>query len=665
MQRLRNRTFADNFGNTMYIDSDGQRRTDFTVSLFNANGSREPLLRKFGQTGNIQELQQLLVWGSSNASFPPPNEPLCGYLKQRPPCMPGDNRFTYVLSISLVCSFGAITVLGCAVFVKRKADNQLLRDPWWQVYLEAPDQRVVSRLSLLAAQGRKPRYSLESNALRDPTTSSPSFNNAILLGSFKNKPVMGWKVLNKMDSINICQFFGLAITASTTGVYCISAVMESPSRGALPDVFDSSVSRDPTMQSSLVLDYIEAVQYVHSSSLQYHGRISVLTCWVDKHFTLKLAHLGSEKIRHNLCQANRDLTTNLCQNVIGESVYWSPPGTTASADNKSQQMVDIFSSGLVIYDILTAGNIFAKIIAAAQDSPSFPEVLDLCLDAPDIPDILRLCLSADPLQRPDAARLRREMVQINPLLAPNKKKTTLFDKIYKRLERYAMELEGQVATRTWELKEEMEKCDAIISQFLPKSVAKQLRAGEKVSAEIFESVTVLFADLYGFADFIKSSSPEMTISLIAATEAFIDRLSTECEVYKVEAVMDSFMVASGLPERIGKNHIQRMAGFVIKLMEAKHQSTFLLNLQFKIGMHSGPCAAGLMGLKRPRYCLFGDTINMASRMCSHGLPGHIHLSPHSQALLENFRQFAVESRGLQAIKGKDTMTTYWLLLPSH
>ncbi|XP_055334072.1 guanylate cyclase 32E-like [Paramacrobiotus metropolitanus] len=207
----------------------------------------------------------------------------------------------------------------------------------------------------------------------------------------------------------------------------------------------------------------------------------------------------------------------------------------------------------------------------------------------------------------------------------------------------------------------MNKCDAVINQILPRFIARLLRVGETVLPEYFDCVTILFVDLYGFPDFIQTHPPETTLHLISATEACIDKLSTEGNVYKVEAVNDSFMVASGLPERIGNDHVARIAEFSTRLIRVQPESTFMPMLQFKIGFHSGPCAAGLMGQKRPRYCLFGDTVNMASRMCSHGLPNHIHLSPDSQSLLEKFCLFVLEPRGLLAIKGKHEMTTYWLI----
>ncbi|XP_055333862.1 atrial natriuretic peptide receptor 1-like [Paramacrobiotus metropolitanus] len=684
---LLNRTFTDDFGNSMYIDSEGQRRTDFTVSFFNANGSREPLLRKFGQTGDLLEVTRLLVW--VNSSFPPPNEPYCGYLNQKLSCLiPSDNRSAYLLtaiSTSLCLAVG-IMIIGWIAYNKFKAKYQLLRDPWWQIQLHEPNNRRTASCRSLLSKIYSDHFSYESSDL--PTTFSwtRSFCGAVVFGTYRTKPVMGWKLchrnqpvgfpdisennellvllqkLSRMEHLNICQFAGLAITRSSKGIYWISAVIECPSRGALPDIFDSYASRDAALLPCLAHDYLKAVRYIHNSSLQFHGRISVLTCWVDKHFTLKLAHLASDRLRQNLHTACGFLSTGVCQNIVWESFYWSPPDTGSSHDSRLLQMVDIYSSGLVLLDILTKGRVLESVRSLTKTGRSLRELSfgTLLSSLPEFEVILRSCIALNSPQRPDIKSLLRALA---PMLSPHSHKTTstFFDQIYARLEGYSAELECQVTKRTSELMEEMDKCDAIINQFLPRSVAKQLRAGEKVLPEFFECATILFTDLHGFADFVKIHAPEMTIAVTSATEVCIDKLTTECDVYKVEAVNDSFMVASGIPERIGIKHIERIASFATRLVELQTQFTFLENLRFKTGIHSGPCAAGLMGLKRPRYCLFGDTVNMASRMCSHGLPGRIHISPESQLLLEQFSQFIVEARGLQAIKGKYEIATYWLL----
>ncbi|XP_055330810.1 atrial natriuretic peptide receptor 1-like [Paramacrobiotus metropolitanus] len=136
----------------------------------------------------------------------------------------------------------------------------------------------------------------------------------------------------------------------------------------------------------------------------------------------------------------------------------------------------------------------------------------------------------------------------------------------------------------------------------------------------------------------------------------------ECDVYKVEAVSDSVLVASGLPIPIGSEHISRMADFALLLLQLQPSLGFPDELRLMLGLHSGPCAAGVIGMKRPRYCLFGDTINVASRMCSQGLPGRIHLSCASAALLQEYddQGYVIELRGLVQIKGRGDMTTYWL-----
>ncbi|XP_055333797.1 atrial natriuretic peptide receptor 1-like [Paramacrobiotus metropolitanus] len=271
---LTNRTFRDDVGNTMYIDSDGQRRTDITVSFFDTNGNRMGLLQKFGNTEELVEITHLLTW-ANNATFPPPNEPLCGYINQSLLCRtPGDIKST-ILSISWPISLAVMGVLTASGYVVSTTKRWLLSDPWWQIHLHQSLEDVPADPSIHPIT----------------TRGSRSLCSAVVFGSHKHKPVMGWKVcgrscavhftdisfskklvfvlrqIRKIEHINICQFLGLAITNASTDMHWISAVIESPPRGPLPDIFGSCVSRNVALISSLILDYLEVCCYALTTAL--------------------------------------------------------------------------------------------------------------------------------------------------------------------------------------------------------------------------------------------------------------------------------------------------------------------------------------------------------------------------------------------------------------
>lgn len=232
------------------------------------------------------------------------------------------------------------------------------------------------------------------------------------------------------------------------------------------------------------------------------------------------------------------------------------------------------------------------------------------------------------------------------------------------MEQYANNLETLVDERTRDYLEEKKKCEDVLYQLLPKSVAAQLIAGKPVLAETYDNVTIYFSDIVGFTRLSAESSPLEVVDFLNDLYTCFDSIVGHFDVYKVETIGDAYMVVSGLPVRNGINHAAQIARMALAILSAVH--TFRIRhrpeekLRLRIGMHSGSVVAGVIGLKMPRYCLFGDTVNSASRMESNGEALKIHLSEATKELLDTFGTFDLVERGLVDIKGKGKMRTFWL-----
>ncbi|XP_070495647.1 uncharacterized protein [Chironomus tepperi] len=222
-----------------------------------------------------------------------------------------------------------------------------------------------------------------------------------------------------------------------------------------------------------------------------------------------------------------------------------------------------------------------------------------------------------------------------------------------------------LAEKAKELRQEQKKSDAILFQMLPTSVAIKLKQTRQVPAEYFDSVTVYFSDIVGFTEIASICSPLEVCSFLNSIYKVFDERIANYQVYKVETIGDAYMVASGLPERcVDNNHVSEIATMALDLL---HASTYFKiphstqeKLEIRIGIHTGPCGAGIVGTKMPRYCLFGDTVNVASRMESTGEASKIHITSEVNDELAIIGGFKTELRGLIDVKGKGLMKTYWL-----
>ncbi|XP_019639996.1 PREDICTED: soluble guanylate cyclase 88E-like isoform X3 [Branchiostoma belcheri] len=210
---------------------------------------------------------------------------------------------------------------------------------------------------------------------------------------------------------------------------------------------------------------------------------------------------------------------------------------------------------------------------------------------------------------------------------------------------------------------EMKKTDELLYQMIPKAVADRLRKGEASveTCEVFQEVTILFSDVVGFTKICSRITPMQVVSMLNSMYTLFDQLTEKHNVYKVETIGDAYMVVSGAPEktRFHAHYVADMALDMLRSMKHLQDPSTGDTLQIRIGVHSGMVVAGVVGLKMPRWCLFGDTVNTASRMESSGQGMHIHISETTKAHLDE-EPYVIVERGTVTIKGKGEMKTYWL-----
>ena len=224
----------------------------------------------------------------------------------------------------------------------------------------------------------------------------------------------------------------------------------------------------------------------------------------------------------------------------------------------------------------------------------------------------------------------------------------------------AKELEERVALRTRELDAARRRSDTLLLNILPAPIAERLKQGEHMIADHFADVTVLFADIVGFTQISTQLTPERAVDVLDAVFSEFDRIAGHYELEKIKTIGDCYMAVGGLPEPQA-NHAERVANAALEMLPALTRVGKWLDmpLSVRIGVHSGDAVAGVIGRQKFVYDLWGDTVNTASRMESHGVGDRIQCTERFYRMMGD--RFTFTPRGQVDIKGKGMMPTYFLV----
>ncbi|XP_070199106.1 atrial natriuretic peptide receptor 1-like [Littorina saxatilis] len=484
------------------------------------------------------------------------------------------------------------------------------------------------------------------------------------------------RLLTKLKHVNLTTFHGVCIEPPNLCVlweYCY--------KGSIQDLFrtckDTDYKIDSMFQFSIAMDVCEGLHYIHSSEMKVHGNLMSSNCLIDNRWTCKLSGFGlSYLLKGEKPDTAKDEQTRY------SNLFWTAPEALRvklKGDPCSPtQTADIYSAAIILKEILckneayaeemhaknmTPKDIISKVSAPQGETLFRPTISELPDEAPGVVysfvRLVHACWQEDPTLRPTARKLLRHMKRLNPFRTSN-----IMDNMVKMMERYSSRLEELVAERTSQLEDEKRKTDALLYRMLPQKVADDLKLGSRVQAEAFTSVTIYFSDIVSFTQIASESTPMQIVELLNSLYTVFDDVIQENDVYKVETIGDAYMVVSGIPVPNGTRHVSIMADVALSLLEAVYHFVIphmpATQLRIRIGLNTGPVVAGVVGNIMPRYCLFGDTVNLASRMESHGLPLKIHVSPYTYDVLKNHKEYNVSERGEIEVKGKGKMRTYFL-----
>ncbi|XP_053491060.1 atrial natriuretic peptide receptor 2-like [Ictalurus furcatus] len=466
------------------------------------------------------------------------------------------------------------------------------------------------------------------------------------------------KEVRELDHPNLAKFIGGSIE-----VPYICIITEYCPKGSLADVLlNEDIPINWGFRLSFATDIARGMAYLHQHKM-FHERLYSRNCVVDDRWVCKISDYGLKAYRKEDSEVLS--STFHCGNLCR---IYSAPEVLLGNTNIIPAAADVYSYSIILVEIATRSDLISQAqtepvkldimwrpplpeLKAEKSDSDCPNQLEYC-------ELIKKCWSHNVTSRPTFEQVKKMLDKMNP------HKVSPVDMMMNLMEKYSKHLEAIVAERTQDLLQEKQKTDRLLYSMLPKPVADDLRQGRTAEAQSYTSATVYFSDIVGFTQLSGSSTPHQVVDFLNKLYTTFDDIIDNYDVYKVETIGDAYMVVSGVPNENGINHAGEIASMALDLISVcnafkiPHKPT--TQLKIRAGIHSGPVVAGVVGTKMPRYCLFGDTVNTASRMESTSEALKIQCSESTTDLLHTIGGYVLVCRGTVHVKGKGEMTTWWL-----
>lgn len=682
LNNIKQISFESIIGFHVHVDDNGDVEFNMTLLDFVKMASGQGEMKTVGEfTVNQSGKQILQLIPGMNISWcqhcqrisPPADTPPCGFNNEfcptPSPTYPSKSTDTHVhIAVAVVISALIIACSALVIFYGRKYSfERELANQIWKVNYDD----IVSRSAMGLGISRLSNMSEFTMVGRT--------QNGITLGTYKGNPVvikrvekdqidltrtllLELKQIRDVHHPNVTNFFGACVDPPN-----ICILTEYCSRGSLQEIIlNEEIKLDTIFVHSFIVDIAMGMEYLHSTVIKFHGHLTSCNCVVDSRWVLKITDHGLREFKSD----NDLLSTRRHRSQLDYSkLLWTAPEILRQRDYRYQgsSKGDVYSFGIILHELETRNLPFSECHLESEEivgrvlagtNPLFRPPLSANMPYEDLHIVMKMCWKEIPDDRPDFSELRKLLKKLHG------GKNNIVDKIIYMLEEHSLNLEKLVEKRTEQWIEEKKRTEELLHSMLPKSVADQLKRGRPVEAESFDEVTLFFSDIVGFTALSSQSTPLEIVTLLNDLYTTFDAIIQGYDVYKVETIGDAYMVVSGLPIRNGHQHAVEVAEMALHLLQSvqrfKIQHRPDEKLKLRIGIHSGPVCAGVVGLKMPRYCLFGDTVNTASRMESSGEAFRIHISGVTKSYLERIGGYVMEERGSIDVKGKGALVTYWL-----